>query len=168
MNRADRMLEVLRDGRPHTRRDLFDRCGFFLTNNAAAELRARGYNVVQSRERVDGVVIYSYRLASCDEPSQLFLPVRSCDEPSQSASPLVAQVALLDGEDPPLGGRDGSSEEVGSLSEGESDKRGAQTPKHTALASGLSGMARSHLHSPSESEPTQPELFTYQRSPDWS
>ena len=62
MNRADKMLSVLRDGKPHSRRDIFDRIGFLLTNNAAAELRAQGHDVRQSREQVDGVTVYSYRL----------------------------------------------------------------------------------------------------------
>jgi len=75
VNRADKMLEVLRDGRPHTRRDLFERCGFFLTNNAAAELRARGYDVRQSRARVDGVIVYSYALhGSLAQPDDSLLP----------------------------------------------------------------------------------------------
>lgn len=46
MNRADKMLAVLRDGRIHTRHDIWRAVGeFFLTNNAACELRARGLDV---------------------------------------------------------------------------------------------------------------------------
>jgi hypothetical protein len=62
VNRALLMLSVLRDGKPHTRRDIFERVGFQLTNNSASELRAMGYDVQQSRERVDGVNVYSYQL----------------------------------------------------------------------------------------------------------
>jgi hypothetical protein len=62
VNRAQLMLVVLRDGKPHTRRDIFERVGFQLTNNSASELRAKGYDVRQSRERVDGVNVYSYQL----------------------------------------------------------------------------------------------------------
>jgi hypothetical protein len=52
------MLDVLRDGRWHSRRDLWDAAGkFFLTNNAAAELRRKGHNVVYDRGRD------AYRLA---------------------------------------------------------------------------------------------------------
>jgi hypothetical protein len=39
-NRASRLYRVLRDRKAHTRREIFDREGFLLTNNAAAELRA--------------------------------------------------------------------------------------------------------------------------------
>jgi hypothetical protein len=56
------MLEVLRDGQRHSRRDLFERIGYFLTNNAASELRAQGYDVEQTRENVNGDVVYYYRL----------------------------------------------------------------------------------------------------------
>lgn len=54
MNRADLLHSVLKDGRRHSRRDIFDRVGFMLTNNAASELRARGVDVTHTREgRVD-------------------------------------------------------------------------------------------------------------------
>lgn len=58
VSRADRMLSVLRDGRPHSRQEIFEATGsFFLTNNAASELRReRGLQVEQRRER--GLVIY--------------------------------------------------------------------------------------------------------------
>jgi hypothetical protein len=55
--RADRMLNVLKDGRPHSRQEIFEAAGgFFLTNNAASELRKRGLDIVQRRER--GIVVY--------------------------------------------------------------------------------------------------------------
>ena len=51
MNRADLLLSCLRDGSPWTRRDIFERTGsYFLTNNAAAELRARGVEVRHTRQ----------------------------------------------------------------------------------------------------------------------
>lgn len=54
MNRADLLYSVLKDGEPHSRRDIQRRVGYFLTNNAASELRKRGLNVVHSRPgRVD-------------------------------------------------------------------------------------------------------------------
>ena len=59
MNRADLMLAALQDGEPKSRRELFERAGcFYLTNNAASELRARGYVIEQRR---DGDV-YLYQL----------------------------------------------------------------------------------------------------------
>jgi hypothetical protein len=48
VNRADQMLGALEaaDGAWLARHDIFDHCGvFFLTNNAATELRDRGFNV---------------------------------------------------------------------------------------------------------------------------
>lgn len=59
MNRADRLLSVLRDGREHSRQDVFDAVGFMLTNNAAAELRAAGHSVTHRRK--NGVDIYQWR-----------------------------------------------------------------------------------------------------------
>lgn len=64
MNRADKLLAVLRDGREHSRQDVFDAHGFMLTNNAASELRARGHNVEHRRR--DGLDVY--RLVSLDAP----------------------------------------------------------------------------------------------------
>lgn len=47
-SRAERMAAVLADGRWHSRREIWEAAGgFFLTNNAAAELRTKhGKNVV--------------------------------------------------------------------------------------------------------------------------
>jgi biotin operon repressor len=54
VNRAEKLLAVLQDGRPHSRREIQERVGYFLTNNAASELRAKGYDVSYRREgRVD-------------------------------------------------------------------------------------------------------------------
>lgn len=64
VNRAERMLEVLRDGRPHSRQEIFEAAGgFFLTNNAASELRKQGYEISQRRERG----VYVYQLVTADE-----------------------------------------------------------------------------------------------------
>lgn len=64
MNRADKLLAVLQDGRAHSRQDVFDAYGFCLTNNAASELRARGYDVEHRRK--DG--LDTYRLVGSSEP----------------------------------------------------------------------------------------------------
>jgi hypothetical protein len=57
MNRADKMYAALKHGGPMTRRDLFEHAGcFYLSNNAASELRARGVEVVQWR--ADGQYVY--------------------------------------------------------------------------------------------------------------
>lgn len=51
------MLAALRSGRPMSRRCLFEHAGqFFLTNNAASELRARGFDVRMRREK--GAYLY--------------------------------------------------------------------------------------------------------------
>lgn len=81
MNRADRMLEVLADGLPHDRQEIFRRVGFMLTNNAAAELRARGLDV---RHDQDGDV-HSYRL-SLREPDAELAPSASDNRASGSRS----------------------------------------------------------------------------------
>lgn len=63
MNRADRMLECLSHPAQEwwTRHELFTRGGsFYLTNNAASELRERGY-VVEQRYHQGNV---EYRLLS--------------------------------------------------------------------------------------------------------
>lgn len=62
MNRAQRMLSVLDDYRPHTRGDIFKRVGFLLTNNAASELRAKGHDVSQWYEKGE----YVYQLVPLD------------------------------------------------------------------------------------------------------
>ena len=50
MNRADLLWSVLKDGRPHSRQEIFEQVGYMLTNNAASELRARGVLVEHRRE----------------------------------------------------------------------------------------------------------------------
>jgi hypothetical protein len=65
-SRADRMLHVLRDGRARSRQEIFESAGgFFLTNNAASELRKRGYQISQRRER--GVYVYQLVGASGED-----------------------------------------------------------------------------------------------------
>jgi hypothetical protein len=148
VNRATRMFEVLRDGQRHSRRDLIERCGFFLTNNAASELRAQGYDVEQTRERVNGDVVYFYRLRG------------SLSEPEQSDPVRVASTgAAL------LGDRDSGSD---------SEQLVASSP--TPPLSGGSLLPNDdgkhdHAHvgrGGAEEESEQVPLFTYPRSPAWS
>lgn len=68
------MLEVLRDGRDHSRQDIFDAHGYMLTNNAAAELRARGYDIQHSKH--DGLDVYRY-VGSLAEPDPSLAPIPS-------------------------------------------------------------------------------------------
>ena len=100
MNRASRMLEVLRDGQRHSRRDLFERCGFFLTNNAASELRAQGHDIEQTREMVNGDVVYFYLLRG------------SLPEPDLTSSASFGDDGKHDHAD---GGRSGSESEQSAL-----------------------------------------------------
>lgn len=60
MNRADLLYSVLQDGREHSRADIVSKVGFFLTNNAASELRARGIGV--EHRVTDG--LHTYKLLS--------------------------------------------------------------------------------------------------------
>lgn len=50
MNRADRMYAALMDGKPRTRQEIQMKVGYFLTNNAASELRQRGHGVTHWKE----------------------------------------------------------------------------------------------------------------------
>jgi hypothetical protein len=139
-SRAARMLEVLRDGKPHTRRDLFNRIGFFLCNNGASELRAAGYDVRQSRERVDGVNVYSYQLLGSLEER----------DPSRVGGALLGGVSP-----PPKPSR--SSSELDSLPQPDlSVPPSGDDGEPLPLEDGRSGCG-------SEPEP----LFTYPRTPAW-
>lgn len=85
MNRAELLLSVLRDHRPHSRQDIFDRVGYMLTNNAASELRGAGYQVEHTREGRNDI----YRLLPSRLPVLAAAPV-----------PLPAGVAASDEVDP--------------------------------------------------------------------
>lgn len=62
--RADLLLDILCDGRRHSRHEIWSLTEeYFLTNNAASELRRRGHTVVY--ERADD----SYRLIRMQEPT---------------------------------------------------------------------------------------------------
>lgn len=100
MNRAQKMLEVLRDGQLHSRREIFERAGFMLTNNAAAELRAAGHKVIQHRRRVNGDTVYFY---------QLFGSL-----PESPQSPFLSSPSKTSKEDP-HGGRGDSGNEQAEL-----------------------------------------------------
>ena len=66
MNRAERLYSVLKDGRTYSRLEIFERVGFMLTNNAASELRAIGFNVEHRREQ--GNDVYRLVLGEAPEP----------------------------------------------------------------------------------------------------
>lgn len=90
-SRADRMLEVLQDRRPHSREEIFERVGFMLTNNAASELRERGYDVEHRVERR----VHIYQLVGLDEaaacePSTASTPAQSAAASSSPNGPEAA------------------------------------------------------------------------------
>lgn len=92
MNRADLLLSVLQDGREHSREDIVGKVGFFLTNNAASELRARGINVTH-RVR-DGLHVYSLSAATGDPLGPSPHPVAALNELAESSpNPNVADGA---------------------------------------------------------------------------
>lgn len=102
MNRADRMLEALADGERHSRHEIFALAGcFFLTNNAAAELRARGLEIEQTRDAEE----FYYRLVSLRDATEQDLPGPAGPVASQSedvgshdpgsANPLKPSASLV-------------------------------------------------------------------------
>lgn len=67
MNRASLMLAALEGNHWRSRLDIFEHAGrFFLTNNAASELRALGYDVEERRFQGN----YEYRLLSPTAPAE--------------------------------------------------------------------------------------------------
>jgi biotin operon repressor len=100
MNRADRMLSVLKDGRVYSRREIFERVGYLMTNNAAAELRARGFEVEHRKEKGNDV----YRLVGrLDEAratnSQSAAPTLSAQARASSSTPSSNPSPLPEGDD---------------------------------------------------------------------
>lgn len=74
MNRAELLYTVLADGRLHSRHEIFRVCGeFFLTNNAASELRAkRGVVVVHTVK--DGEHFYQLESALTEQENAVQQP----------------------------------------------------------------------------------------------
>lgn len=85
MNRADRLLSVLKDGREHSRQDVYQAVGFLMTNNAAAELRQRGLNVIHRRKNSLDLYRLAGSLAETADPPDL--SAVSASEPSSNPHP---------------------------------------------------------------------------------
>jgi len=102
VNRADRMLAALRDGTPWSRAEIFDRVGFMLTNNAASELRDRGFTVIESRRGGE----YFYQLLNPAQPerlrttAQVERPETVADLPGHSRRAIAAAPAGRVGPEP--------------------------------------------------------------------
>ena len=86
--RAALLLDALADG-PLSRRRIFDHTGFMMVNNAAAELRASGYDV--SCELVRGEYVYAVegRLNDGLRDYGAELPPSRSEEPIVEAEQLV-------------------------------------------------------------------------------
>ena len=102
MNRAERLYRVLKDGRTYSRLEIFERVGFMLTNNAASELRAIGFNVEHRKEQ--GNDVYQLVLGEAPEPpsSCASFPQVSGASPRTPASnpaPLEAAGSTTHGRD---------------------------------------------------------------------
>lgn len=96
MNRADKMLAVLLDGKPHSREDIFFRKGFMLTNNAASELRAKGYDVEHWQE----ADVHYYRLVESSLPEAA---VAHHNLPVAAAAASESEAALARPDEPCMG-----------------------------------------------------------------
>lgn len=89
MNRADRMYKLLQDRRPHSRRELHEAGGFYLTNNAASELRTRGFNVAQHVRVIDGRRVWYYQLVD--------LPTADADADASPSASTTSVAGSSDG-----------------------------------------------------------------------
>ena len=92
VNRADLLLSCLRDGTPWTRYDIYEHVGeFFLTNNAAAELRERGFDVQHMRQgRLDVYQLVNGSLGEREQGSS-----GSASEPVSPRRGVVDNRALV-------------------------------------------------------------------------
>ena len=98
MNRADRMLAVLRKG-PATRIEICTFAGPMLVNNAAAELRAKGFDVRCDKNGSNPTYTLGEATGGLDEASSPTAdrhsrPVAVSAPVPQVASPSVTQLSL--------------------------------------------------------------------------
>ena len=97
VNRADLLYSVLKDGRTYSRQEIFDRVGFLMTNNAASELRQRGFNV--EHKKAGGLDVYRLLDTATLPPSGggqgLTLPASSSPGVAVSSRPTPNPAPLL-------------------------------------------------------------------------
>lgn len=98
VNRADKLLAVLRDGREHSRHDVFESQGFMLTNNAASELRARGFAVVHRKKK--GLDTYQLQGSLDEGAADAALPAMPGAPSSSELSPIPHASLAHDGVSP--------------------------------------------------------------------
>lgn len=60
--RLQRVLQLLRDGRPHTTRDIVRRARVMAVNACISELRQHGAEIICARRRVNGAWRYYYTM----------------------------------------------------------------------------------------------------------
>ncbi|WP_210879197.1 helix-turn-helix domain-containing protein [Roseovarius autotrophicus] len=65
--RLQRVLAVLRDGRPHTTREIVRRAHVVAVNSCIAELRANGAEILCTRERKKDRLICRYTMMKAPE-----------------------------------------------------------------------------------------------------
>ena len=65
--RLSRVLAVLRDGRPHTTREIVRRAHVVAVNSCIAELRANGAEIFCTRERKKDRLICRYTMTKAPE-----------------------------------------------------------------------------------------------------
>jgi hypothetical protein len=65
--RLQRVLAVLRDGRPHTTREIVRRANVVAVNSCISELRANGAEILCTRERQKDRLICRYTMTKAPE-----------------------------------------------------------------------------------------------------
>lgn len=105
LSRAARLYSVLRDGRVHSRQEIFERIGYELTNNAASELRKLGHIVHHSQIGR----VHCYQLGEVEEGevrgagvSRPAIAGLSERPPSSTSSPGLAVTNPIERESAPV------------------------------------------------------------------
>ena len=60
--RLQRLIAVLRDGRPHTTRSIMRKASICAINSCVAELRAHGAEITCTRQKVNGAWRFYYTM----------------------------------------------------------------------------------------------------------
>ena len=66
--RLQRVLRLLRDGRPHTTRDIVRKARVMAVNACVAELRCHGADILCTRQHVDGKPRFFYTMTKGPSP----------------------------------------------------------------------------------------------------
>lgn len=92
-SQCDRVLAVLRDGRPHTMEEIHQFAGFMRLNSRISDLRHRGYEITCNR--VDGRYVYRLlgRLEEADTVRDGSASSSTPPNPTEAKGPLSPFVA---------------------------------------------------------------------------